>query len=87
MTDDEERAAGIFDALQARPFNDDYDDDGRLVRNYHRIPEDETREFFFVEKIKKQAETAQSILVICGHCHVEPLRERFENTGDRVQVC
>jgi len=87
MTDDEERAAGIFDALQARPFETDYDDDGTLMRKYLRILEDETRECFFVQNIKKEAETAQSILVICGHCHVEPLRERFEKNGHRVEVC
>ncbi|MGC1107644.1 MAG: hypothetical protein WA876_14015 [Candidatus Acidiferrales bacterium] len=87
MTDDQERTAGIFDALQARPFETDYDDHGTLVRKYLRIPEDETRECFFVQKIKKEAETAQSILVICGHCHVEPLRERFEKKGHRVEVC
>lgn len=87
MTDDEERAAGIFDALQSRPFETDYDDDGTLMRKYLRIPEDETRECFFVQKIKKEAETAQSILVICGHCHVEPLRERFETNGHRVEAC
>lgn len=84
MTDDEEKAAGIFDALQARPFDTDYDDDGRLMRRYHRIPEDQTREYFFIEKIRKRVKAAESILVICGHCHVEGLRAKFQELGDRV---
>ena len=86
MTDDEERAAGIFDALKSRPFNTDYDGAGRLMRKYHRIPADETRERFFVEKIQKEAETAQSILVVCGHCHVSPLNETLQKACYEVEV-
>lgn len=86
MTDDEERAAGIFDALQARPFDTDYDDAGRLMRKYHRIPEDETRERFFVDKIQREAKALQSILVVCGHCHMNPLQERLRKTCNQVEV-
>lgn len=86
MADDEERAAGIFDALQARPFDTDYDDAGRLMRKYHRIPEDETRERFFVDKIQREAKTAQSVLVVCGRCHVSPLQERLQKSCKQVEV-
>jgi hypothetical protein len=87
MTDDEERAEGIFDALKARPFDTECDDDGRLIRAYHRIPADEIRECFFVDKIQREAGTAESILVICGRCHVTPLVEKLRKTYGDVEVC
>jgi hypothetical protein len=86
MLDEEEKEAGIFDALQHRPFETDYDESGALCRKYLRIPEDEIRERFFVEKTKKNAEDAESILVICGHEHVGPLKEKLEGEGDQVET-
>jgi hypothetical protein len=86
MTDEEERRQGIHDGLQARPFDTDFDDNGRLVRKYYRIPEDETRESFFVEKTKKEAANAGTVLVICGHCHVEALQQKFTVTGCHAEV-
>ncbi len=86
MTDDEEKAAGIFDALQDRPFDADFDDEGRLMRRYHRIPEDETRECFFAEKIRNHAKGAQSVLVVCGLCHMAPLEEKLEKACDQVEA-
>lgn len=86
MTDDEERATGIYEALKKRPFDTEFDEDGKPMRRYHRIPEDKTRENFFVEKTKNEAEKAETALVICGHCHVEALREKFTERGDLAEV-
>lgn len=86
MTDDETRAAGIPDASARNAKRRCFDEDAMTFKEC-RIPEDEIRERSFIDKIKEESRNADSILVVCGHGHVEALRAKFQELGDRVEVC
>lgn len=86
MTDDEARAAGVPDA-SARNAKRRFLDEDTMTWRECRIPEDEIRERFFIDKIKKKWRNAESILIVCGHGHVEALRAKFQELGDRAEVC
>lgn len=86
MSAEEEQIAGIPDA-SVRNAKRRCLDEETMTWTEHRIPEDETRECYFVEKVKKEAKHVESVLVICGQGHVGPLKEKFERMGVEVEVC
>lgn len=86
MTDDEARSKGILDGPSRNAKRRCLDEDTMTWKEC-RIPEDEIRECFFIDKIKKESRNADSILVVCGHGHVEALRTKFQELGDQVEVC
>jgi len=86
MTDEEALAAGIPDA-SARNAKRRFLDGDTMTWKECRIPEDEIRESFFADKTKREAGDVASILIVCGHGHVECLRTKFQKLGDQVEVC
>lgn len=80
MSDDQRKKAGIDEALRNRPCNTEMRG-GKTFIIEHRIPEDETREEYFIEQAKRSAGDAQSILILCGDLHVEALKEKLERDG------
>lgn len=86
MTDDEARAAGIADASARNEKRRCFDEDTVTFKEC-RIPEDEIRERFFIDKINEESGNADSVLIVCGHGHVEALRAKFGERGEQVEVC
>jgi hypothetical protein len=51
-----------------------------------RIPEDEIREDFFIERTLGGAGDAQSILMLLGDMHVDAVGEKLKKLGYRVSA-
>jgi len=83
-TTDERIAAGIFDALRNRPGSPDWDDMSFLIE--FRIPEDEIREAYFVQRIEGATEPRQKTLVLLGDMHVREFANARSNRGHRVEI-
>jgi hypothetical protein len=83
MNDDERKMAGIYDALRNRPIHCEQRGDD-WVEIEHRIPEDDTRENFFVAESLRGAGQSESILILCGDMHVRALKNKLELQGHRV---
>ncbi len=88
MSAQERLEAGIWEALLHRPYHDIEEPEGsgypRTID--HRIPEDATREQFFVKESLQAANAtgATSILILCGDMHADFLRQLLE--ADRRQA-
>jgi hypothetical protein len=80
MTEQQRRAAGIFEDLQNRPV-----DRKPMFFGYieieHRVPADDVRENFFMAETIAGAGTIQSALVLCGDMHTEALATKFRAAG------
>jgi hypothetical protein len=85
MSPQERLEAGIWQAYIDRPFSADFQNSTVI---YHRIPEDGIREEFFKSEILKAASEigAQSVLVMCGAMHAEPLKLKLEGQGREVEI-
>lgn len=84
MTPEERRAAGIFEALQARPSRPDFDDMSTIES---RIPEDEVREEFFAEEIKQSKGLDGVALALLGDMHVGAVADRLSQGEFDVTIC
>src|SRR5271167_2816422 len=83
MTQSERDAAGISEALKHRPSHPDE----AMERSIEcRIPEDEIREDFFIQQTLEGADDAQSVLMLLGDMHVDPVGERLARMGHRVST-
>jgi hypothetical protein len=51
-----------------------------------RVLSDEIREAYMLWRVLTAGRRAQSVLVLCGFSHAEPLRQRFENHGHHVTL-
>jgi len=87
MSPEDEQAAGIPNATE-RNKKRRYLDEETMIWREQRIPEDEVRERFFVEKISREAgnENAETILVVCGCGHAQPLKEKFQTLAEQLEV-
>lgn len=81
MTDPERDAAGITEALKHRPGHPDHDTMQTWIES--RIPEDEIREDFFIDRTLKHAGGAQSVLMLLGDMHVDAVSEKLRKMGHR----
>jgi hypothetical protein len=88
MTEEERKAAGIFDALRLRPGHPDFHDlqDGMPTWIEHRISEDEVRENFFINQILQAKGANGIILALLGNMHVMPVAEKLQAMGHAVKV-
>jgi hypothetical protein len=84
MTDAEREASGIAEALINRPGHPDYETMQIWIEC--RIPEDEIREDFFIERTLRQAGDAQSVLMLLGDLHVDAVGEKLNQLGNRVST-
>ncbi len=84
MTDTERDAAGIAQALDSRPGHPDHETMQIWIEC--RIPEDEIREDFFIERTLRQAGDAQSVLMLLGDLHVDAVGEKLNQLGHRVST-
>lgn len=64
-------------------FYQEQDRDGWLVRTY-RLPSDEAREEYMVERVMQEVKGADSIIVVCGILHREQLAERLRRDPSNV---
>lgn len=85
MSPEEEQTADIPNATE-RNKKRRYLDEETMIWKEQRIPEDEVRERFFVEKISREAGNAETILVVCGCGHAQPLKEKFQKLAEQVEV-
>jgi hypothetical protein len=84
MTTEERVAAGIFDALQNRPGSPDWDDMSCWIE--YRIPEDEIREAYFVQRVEEGTEPNQKSLVLLGDMHVQGVADALSARGHQVEI-
>jgi hypothetical protein len=84
MTEDERRAAGIFDALRNRPGHPDWDNMEYWIER--RILEDLVREDFFVNQILEASDSPGDVLVLLGDMHVMPVADRLGAKGHTVEI-
>ena len=84
MTDAERDAAGITEALKHRPGHPDYDTMQTWIEC--RIPEDDIREKFFIDRTLQHAEDEQSVLMLLGDMHVDAVGEKLRQMGHRVST-
>ena len=82
MTHDERDAVGIREALDNRPGGPDWETMTYWIEQ--RVPEDDVREDFFVERTLSQAQNARSVLMILGDMHVEAVGEKLRQRGYTV---
>jgi hypothetical protein len=83
MTSAEREAAGIKEALENRPGHPDESMEHWIE---YRIPEDDIRETFFVNQILVHADGSNSILLLLGDMHVEPVARQLERIGHTVTM-
>lgn len=88
MSAQERLEAGIWEALLHRPQHTTQDADGNYRTVDHRIPEDDARERFFAREVIQAANAvgARSILALCGHMHVDFLRQILETGGCQAET-
>jgi hypothetical protein len=85
MTDDERRAAGIFDAQRNRPGHADWSDmPPSWIRD--RIPSDEVREGFFVNRILEANASDGKVLVLLGNMHATQVAEKLCQMGHIIEI-
>jgi hypothetical protein len=85
MTDDERRAAGIFDEQRNRPGHADWSDmPPSWIRD--RVPSDAVREDFFANRIIEASEGSGTAVVLLGIDHVLPVAEKLRAMGHTVCV-
>jgi hypothetical protein len=51
-----------------------------------RVPSDEIREAYMVWRVVTAGRVFESVLVLCGFSHAEPLRQRFATLGHQVTL-
>jgi hypothetical protein len=83
MTEEERRAAGIFEALLDRPGRPD---DAMEFTIESRIPADEVREDCFAERILGAVKAQGDILVLLGDMHVQAVADRLRSKGHTVEI-
>jgi hypothetical protein len=76
MTEQQRRDAGIFEALQNRRV-DRRPTTWGYIEIEHRVPADDIRENFFMDRTIERAGAAESVLVLCGDMHTEALATKF----------
>jgi hypothetical protein len=86
MTDDERRAAGIFDELRKRPYRHVWEDGPTPTLILDRIPADAVREEFFVNQIIQVNDSDREVLVLLGNEHVTPVAEKLRAKGHSVDI-
>jgi hypothetical protein len=85
MTDDERRAAGIFNVQWYRPGHPDWSEmPPSWIQD--RIPSDEVREDFFVSRILESNDSNGKVLVLLGNMHVTPVAEKLRAMGHNVSI-
>jgi hypothetical protein len=84
MTDAERDAAGITEGLKHRPGHPDHDTMQTWIES--RIPADDIREDFFIDRTLQHAGDAQSILMLLGDMHVDAVSEKLRKMGHRVST-
>jgi hypothetical protein len=84
MTDAERAAVGITEAYKKRPGHPDEDTMQTWIE--YRVPQDEIREDFFVERTLQEFGGAQSILMLLGDLHVDAVGEKLTELGHNVTV-
>jgi hypothetical protein len=85
MTAQQRLEAGIWEPLLYRPFEMN---EHMPVAIEHRVAEDDIREEFFKDEILKAAQEsgANSILVVCGDMHTEPIKAKLVAAGYQVET-
>jgi hypothetical protein len=84
MTEEQRRNAGIFEALQKRPAKTIL---GPLSYEIeYRIPEDEIREEYFLNRIEEAAYEDGTVLVLLGDMHVLAVAEKLRAHGHEVET-
>jgi len=86
MTEDERRAAGIFDTLRNRPGRLVWDDGPMPISIQDRIPADTVREDFFVSQILTADSGEGEVLVLLGNEHVMPVAEKLRLVGHSIRI-
>lgn len=81
MSETERDKAGITEALRRRPGHPNETMETWIEC---RIPEDEIREDFFIERTFQVAGDAESILMLLGDMHVDAVSEKLEAMGHCV---
>jgi hypothetical protein len=89
----------VCDRVKCRPANIEMPPDERTARGippaYNENPQtaprdrerwNREREEYMAAKAIKEAGEAESLLVICGRMHVQPLAERFSKDGHTVDT-
>jgi hypothetical protein len=84
MTDAERAAAGIIEAYKKRPGHPDEDTMQTWIE--YRVPQDEVREDFFIERTLQESRGAQSILMLLGDLHVDAVGAKLAKLGHNVTV-
>jgi hypothetical protein len=83
MTEDQRKAAGIFDALRNRPGRPEWlnpmDDAPIYIED--RIPADDIREDFFATEILSTSVGPGLVLVILGDMHAAAMAEKATHKG------
>jgi hypothetical protein len=80
MTTEQRLAAGIYQALKRRPGGPDLPANPGVWIDY-RIPEDDVREKYFIDRITSECQTCQSALLVVGDMHAEAIAETLRGLG------
>jgi hypothetical protein len=84
MTHAEREAAGIGGINKRRPGHPDYETMTYWIEC--RMPEDEIREDFFINRTLTEARDAKRILMLLGDLHVDAVSEKLHVMGHDVEV-
>jgi hypothetical protein len=83
MTEEERRAAGIYEALLNRPGGPDETMEFTIEE---RIPADEVREDYFTGRILDADKAEGNVIVLLGDMHVQPVADRLLTKGHTVEI-
>ena len=86
MTNDERRAAGIFDELVDRPQRLVWDNGPMPRLILDRTRADAVREDFFVRHILEANDRDGKVLVLLGNEHVTPVAEKLRTMGHTIGI-
>ena len=84
MTDEERREAGVYEALRNRGSAPDWDDEGFSIE--YRIPEDDVREDYFVEKLVGSRDVDGIVIALLGDMHTLAVAKKLAALGHVASV-